>query len=217
MQFLKGFFLWVKYLLNTYRIIVFQQKWRKINSHNETTLSKIIPLDIITVGKHCYGELNVQTYGNPKERLSIGNYVSIANNVFFILGGNHPITSFTNFPLKSKLIALSPDNDAKTKGAIIVQDDVWIGFGVTILSGVTIGRGAILAAGSVVVRDVPPFAIVAGNPAKVIKFRFSVDVIENIKDLSLSDFDKQVLIENIDDFYKLLNMEQLLILKSLNS
>jgi len=217
MFFLKGVYEWVRFQLNLYRVIVFQQKWRKINSHNESTLSSIIPLEIVTVGKCSYGIINVKSYDNPQERLSIGNYVSIADNVYFILGGNHPISSFTNFPLNSKLIVLSPEKDSKTKGPIIIEDDVWIGFGSTILSGVTIGKGAIIAAGSVVVKNVPPFAIVAGNPAKVIKFRFSVDVIEIIKDLTLSDFDKKVLIENIDDFYKPLNMEQLLILKSFHN
>ena len=63
-------------------------------------------------------------------------------------------------------------DEATSKGDIIVQDDVWIGYGATILSGLTIGQGAVIAAGSVVTKDVTPYSVVAGVPARVIKYHF---------------------------------------------
>ena len=67
-------------------------------------------------------------------------------------------------------------SEAGTKGSIIVKDDVWIGTNAIICSGVTIGQGAIIAAGAVVTKDVAPYAIVGGNPAKVIKYRFDEEI-----------------------------------------
>ena len=65
-----------------------------------------------------------------------------------------------------------------TKGPIIVRDDVWIGSHVLILSGVEIGQGAVIGAGSVVAKSIPPYAVAVGNPARVIKYRFSPEIIE---------------------------------------
>ena len=94
----------------------------------------------------------------------IGNWVLIASNVAFLKSSEH------RFDIIGMPIWASGDGAA---GHIVVCDDVWIGHGAIILAPVRIGRGAIVAAGSVVTRDVPPYAIVAGNPAKLIKMRFS--------------------------------------------
>ena len=102
-----------------------------------------------------YGLLNILSYSPSNERLQIGNYVSIAPNVLFILGGNHQINTITNFPLYSLLISPNPI-DSESKGLIVIEDEVWIGANATILSGVRIAKGAIIAAGSVVTKDVPP-------------------------------------------------------------
>jgi len=197
------------------KVSSYRREWRKINSHNQTIVKDIFPLNIVTVGKKSYGLIDVKNFFNNKEKLQIGNFVSIANNVTFILGGNHQINTFTTFPLYSKLINSSVERDAYTKGAIIVEDEVWIGYGSTILSGVTIGKGAIVAAGSIVTKDVPAYAIVGGNPAKVIKFRFNEEVIAELNDLNISDFDEKVIIENIDEFYKPLDLYQVEKLKKI--
>jgi len=83
-------------------------------------------------------------------------------------------------------------NEARTKGEIVVSDDVWIGHGATILSGVEIGQGAIVGARSVVTRDVPPYAIVCGNPARIAKYRFEGPVIEKLKMIDFSKIDGQL-------------------------
>jgi tetrahydrodipicolinate N-succinyltransferase len=82
-----------------------------------------------------------------------------------------------------------------SKGDIIIKNDVWIGTNVTLIDGITIGNGAVIAAGSVVVKDVPPYAIVGGNPAKILKYRFSPEIINEIEktgfwDLPIEDINR---------------------------
>lgn len=102
--------------------------------------------------------------------IRIGNKVLLAPNVT-IRGGNHNISMIGKFiyDVKEK----RPEDD---KG-VIIEDDVWIGTNVTILHGVTIGRGSVIGAGAVVVKEVPPYSIVMGVPAKVKRFRWNVDQI----------------------------------------
>ena len=95
---------------------------------------------------------------------AIGNSVLIAPRVAMVGRDDHRID------VVGKTIWDSPRGDSKK---VIIEDDVWIGYGAIILSGVRIGRGAVVAAGAVVVKDVEPYAIVGGNPAKVLRTRFS--------------------------------------------
>lgn len=152
------------------------QIWRQRNSHNQTVIRNLFDFDKVTVGNATYGPLNVQEWGHADEHLSIGHYVSIAEGVTFLLGGNHPYNGVTTFPVKVKYLGHS--REAETKGPIRVSDDVWFGHNAMVMSGVTISQGAVIAAGSVVTRNVPPYAIVAGNPARVIKYRFPENTIQ---------------------------------------
>jgi len=178
-----------------------KSKWRNLNTHNQTSLGRDFDFRKIKVGNNSYGVLNVHDYGNSKEELIIGNYVSIANDVKFILGGNHQIATFTTFPLKTVFTKKDIHLDAVSKGAIIIEDECWIGINVTILSGVRIGKGAIVAAGSVITKDVKPYSIVGGNPSKLIKFRYDKEHIDKLEQISLSEFSKDVIIQNIELFY----------------
>ena len=111
--------------------------------------------------------------------ITIGNKVMIAPNVI-IRGGDHNTQEIGSymFDVKIKL----PENDLP----INIEDDVWIGSGAIILKGVTIGTGSIVAAGAVVKKDVPPYTIVGGVPAKILKYRFSEnDLIEHKKILEM--------------------------------
>lgn len=186
----------------------FQKEWRKKNLHNRTFAASVFPSEIVSVGKHTYGMLNIYSYYPQHEQLSIGNFVSIAPEVKFVLGGNHSTDTLTSFPLKSFYSGTHQPEDARSKGSIKVEDEVWIGIGSIILSGVTLSKGAIIAAGSVVTRDVPPYAVAGGNPAKIIKYRFPEEVIRQLMETDLTQFSDPVLKENIDLIYHPLNQAE---------
>lgn len=171
-------------LLTRIKLNVLKKEWRRKNKHNFTNINNIFPINIVKVGKYSYGSLNIYSWGSENEGLEIGNFVSIAGDVKFILGGNHQLNTFTTYPFK--VMMFGEKVEALTKGKIVVKDDVWIGMSVLILSGITIGQGAVIAAGSVVTKDVPPYAIVGGNPAKILKYRFSSEIIEKVKTVDLT-------------------------------
>lgn len=129
------------------------------------------------------------TYGNPRlmlwaaeERINIGSFCSIAENVTIFGGGEHPSDWVSTFPLRAAFNQANAylDGLPPTKGQTNIGNDVWIGYGAKILSGVTIGDGAIIGAGSVVIKNVPPYAIVGGNPAKFIRYRFNKEQISQL-------------------------------------
>jgi acetyltransferase-like isoleucine patch superfamily enzyme len=128
----------------------------------------------IVVGPYTYGRPKVR-FPESGARLSIGRYGSIADNVEILLGGNHRTDWATTYPFPA-LPGLWPaaagmgGHDA-TRGDVNIGHDVWLGSQAMILSGVTIGHGAVVAARAVVTRDVAPYAIVAGNPAREIRKR----------------------------------------------
>ncbi len=169
--------------------------WRLKNRHNFTILKNKFDFNKVSVGKFTYGDLNVLSWGSKNEELRIGSFVSIASNVKFILGGNHYYKSFSTYPFKVKL-KLSK-LEATSKGPIYVQDDVWIGTNSIILSGVTISKGSIIAAGSIVTKSTLPYSIVGGNPAKFIKYRFDLETINRILNKDYSKINLNYLKRNI--------------------
>ncbi len=179
-------------------LLKYRREWRKNNPHNETNAVRIFNSNIVTVGKCTYGGINVLAF-NDCNKLRIGHYVSIAPNVTFMLSADHYTNRISTFPYRTKI--LNEKYEGVSKGNIVVDDDVWIGYGSTILSGVHIGQGAIVAAGSVVTKDVPPYAIVGGVPAKLIKYRFGEETIQKLLELDYSKLDKKIIEENIDELY----------------
>lgn len=157
-------------MLGKLKFKLFQKKYRKLNSHNRTIIMNYCDLSKIVIGKKTYGEIHITDWSFLDTKLRIGSYCSIAPNVQFLLGGEHQINSISTYPFK--VYEFGYAREAGSKGDIVVKDDVWIGTNAIICSGVTIGQGAIVAAGAVVTKDVEPYAIVGGNPAKVIKYRF---------------------------------------------
>jgi len=181
----------------------FEKQWRRRNRHNETKIGdRFFPMDVVEVGKGSYGNITVQSlYVTPNEKLIIGNYVSIAPDVTFFLGVNHQINTATTFPFYSKLIERSPI-DAISNGPIVVDDEVWIGTDARIFSGVRIGKAAIVAAGSIVTKDVPPYAIVGGNPAKLIRYRFPEEIIRILQPIHFANLSEDWIRKNIGLVYK---------------
>lgn len=127
-------------------------------------------------------------YNSLVQNATIGKFCSIANDVFIGLG-KHPtdqISTSTLFYRKRntlKIQLVDKDLDFKEYENIRIGNDVWIGARAIIMDGITIGNGAIIAANSVVTKDVPPYGIVGGVPAKVIKFRFSEEKIAELQQL----------------------------------
>ncbi len=130
-------------------------------------------------------KIGPNTYGAPRvigegkiATLEIGSYCSISEEVTIFLDAEHRPDWVTTYPFN----VLWPEcirfrGHPSTKGNVIIGHDVWLGYGSTVLSGVSIGTGAVVGAKSVVTSDVPPYAIVAGNPARVLRFRFDEAVI----------------------------------------
>lgn len=126
----------------------------------------------LEVGRGTYGSPRYLTFAGDSTAVRIGSFCSIGPEVTFVLGGNHPTDRVTTFPIREKYGLESVHNGfPSSRGDIRLEDDVWVGFGTTILSGVTIGHGAVIGAMSLVTRDIPPFAIAVGNPARVVRYR----------------------------------------------
>src|SRR2546429_327143 len=103
-------------------------------------------------------------------------------NAIYPLPGYDKLIFLKNFVKASNIFNLP------VKGDIIIGNDVWFGYGCIIKGGVTIGNGAIIAAGALVVKDVPAYSIVAGNPAKVVKMRFDIKTIERLQKIAWWDW-----------------------------
>jgi len=162
----------------------------EINEHSDR---------IKNVGKRTYGLNNICIYywdnGNIKQDgtpldekafLSIGNYCSISGHILIYLGGNHHYEWATQYPFNGY-------NAPWSKGNVIIGNDVWIGTCATIHSGVTIGDGAVIASNAIVTKDVEPYSIVGGNPAKIIKYRFSKEIREKLIEYKWWDFDDYII------------------------
>ncbi|WP_438727190.1 CatB-related O-acetyltransferase [Parasphingorhabdus sp. DH2-15] len=140
------------------------------------------------IGTHSYGGVNIVRFGDDTS-FTIGKYCSFAANVILILGGGHRTDWVTTYPFSDiDLDFAHIKGHPASKGDIIIGNDVWAGRDAMILSGVKIGNGAVIAARAVVTKDVPPYAVVAGQPARIIKHRFAEDVIDRLNALQWWDW-----------------------------
>lgn len=135
------------------------------------------------------------------DKLIIGKFCMIASDVKFIMnGGNHLTEAFSAYPFEIFGNGWEGAMDGKTyphKGDICIGNDVWIGYNATIMAGVTVGDGAIIAANATVTKDVSPYSIVGGNPAKEIKKRFSEDIISQLLSLQWWNWEIDKITRNI--------------------
>jgi acetyltransferase-like isoleucine patch superfamily enzyme len=154
---------------------------------------------LLSIGEYTYGNATVMRW-DDSTRVSIGRFCSIAGDVTIFAGGNHRPDWVTTYPLRIKLSLPRAWQDGvpATKGDIVIGSDVWIGQGVTILSGVQIGDGAVIGARAVVSKAVPPYAIVAGNPAKVVKMRFAKRQVDDLLRIRWWDWPVERILPYVD-------------------
>ena len=143
------------------------------------------------MGRHTYGDPSVHMYHGSESRVVIGKFCSISPDVKIIVGGIHPADWVSTYPFRVKwgLPEAFQDGMPATKGDVQIGCDVWIGTEAMIFSGVEIGHGAIIAARSVVTRDVRPYSIVAGVPAREIALRHSEEHIAELLRIAWWDWD----------------------------
>lgn len=149
----------------------------------------------IVVGLYSYG-----CFGPSRiaQGTRFGRYCSIADTVY-ILNGNHGTGFLIMHPYAYNVALGVVSKETISRTVCTIEDDVWIGHNAVILPGVTsIGRGAVIAAGAVVTKNVPPYAVFGGNPAKLIKMRFNNDLIEKIEATRWWEWDLPQLADNIE-------------------
>jgi virginiamycin A acetyltransferase len=155
----------------------------------------------IRVGRHTYGLRRESfTSYHPDDRIEIGAFCSIADGVKFVFG-NHAMDRVSTFPFRAVCFGDSPHADAESKGNIIIGNDVWIGACSVILSGVKIGDGAVIASGAVVSKDVAPYSVVGGVPAKLIKYRLESEQITSLLAIRWWEWPDSKIRDNADLFY----------------
>lgn len=133
----------------------------------------------ISYGKHSYGaDVKVLAWNRKDTTIETGAYCSFGTDIKFVIDGNHKIDAFSTYPFR-RVFPTFP-HLAYGKEIPKIGNDVWIGNGATIYSGVDIGDGAIIAGQSVVTKSVPPHAVVSGNPARIVKYRFSDEIIQDL-------------------------------------
>jgi len=142
---------------------------------------------MLRLGEHSYagGDVKIRVWTRPNVVVQTGKFCSIAG-CEFIIDGNHRIDTFSSYPFRELLHWDCPVSNWG-KDTPTVGNDVWIGNGVTIYSGVTIGDGAVITGNAVVTKPVPPYAVVGGNPARLLKYRFGPDVIAKLLELKWWD------------------------------
>ena len=143
----------------------------------------------------------------------IGSFTSIARNVT-IQEFNHKIDRVSTYFMGQNIFDGKVADDVTSKGEIIVGNDVWIGTQTVILSGSRIGDGAIIAANSVVSGDIPPYAIAGGSPARVIKYRFTDDIIEALLEIKWWDWEIDKIKAHEELFVNVLDMNMLTKIKA---
>ena len=162
----------------------------------------------LSVGDYSYGTPTLfYEAGDPQARLTIGRFCSFAGDVKIFIGrhGRHHYDFLSTYPLAMIFGAparIDPSVTCQSELAVSIGSDVWIANGSTITAGVTIGHGAVVGACSLVTKDVAPYTIVGGVPARPLKLRFAPEQIERLLKIQWWDWPEAKLLSNIDLFYR---------------
>ncbi|WP_397446939.1 CatB-related O-acetyltransferase [Polaribacter sp. R77954] len=199
------------------------QKFPLANYNRLCFLKNVVKNPNIIVGDYTYYddfenvanfEKNVKYHFDfIDDKLIIGKFCMIASDVKFIMNGaNHLTNALTTYPFAIFGNGWENAMDGKNypnKGNIIIGNDVWIGYNATIMAGVNIGDGAIIATNSTIIKDVKPYSIVGGNPGKEIKMRFSKDTISKLLNLKWWNWDIEKITKHIQNLTNY-NIDQLI-------
>jgi acetyltransferase-like isoleucine patch superfamily enzyme len=190
--------------------------------------------DWVILGEHSYYARHLAVGAwLPGEKIIVGDYCSLADQVVLMTGGNRRTDHAANYPvdilslnqrhhdasprphvgaspvvaarlsaIRAVLPLLVPGRTYRSTRNTTVGNDVWIGYGAMILGGASVGDGAVVAAGSVVFSDVPPYAVVAGNPAKIMRSRFSPEIVERLLRIQWWSWPDDRIRANLDWFHK---------------
>lgn len=188
------------------RRLIYGQKASLIESRRLLLTEQKLP-PAYKIGKWSYGTPTVLRW-RSNQILEVGKFCSFAEDTVIMLGGEHHSEFVSTFPFGHFFDEKYSNNHEWTRGDVRIGNDVWIGRGARILSGVTIGDGAIVGAQCVVAKDIPPYAVVVGNPARVIRKRFDEKTIEALLRIRWWDWpDEKIRIcvpelmsSNINDF-----------------
>lgn len=180
--------------------------------NNLVFLKNFVTATNISIGEYTYfddfknGCENFEThnvlynYDFSKVKLVIGRFCAIAAETKFIMTGDHKTNAFSTYPFpifNNGWENVYNITDLPVKGNIVVGNDVWFGYDCIIKNGVSIGNGAIIAARAVVVKDVPAYSVVAGNPAQVVKMRFDALTVERLQKISWWNWDIEKINRNL--------------------
>jgi acetyltransferase-like isoleucine patch superfamily enzyme len=153
-------------------------------SHNEAYVAH-------RIGDWTYGSPDIPR-GDEGGTLTVGKFCSFADEVKILTGHEHRLDWVSTFPFGVAFPGVEGlPFPARTKGHVVIGHDVWVGTGALIMSGVTIGNGAVIGARSVVTHDVPPYAVVGGVPARVLKLRFDESTIDALQRVAWWDWPEQ--------------------------
>lgn len=158
--------------------------------------------DKYEIGEYTYGWPQIYDYGS-NACLKIGRFTDMAHDIKILLGGNHHtewVSDFAFYKYHSVFTNFDKGWTQQDRGDTVIGNDVWIGRGAMLMPGVKIGDGAVIEAGAVVAKEIPPYAIAVGNPARVIKYRFLPEQIEDLLKIKWWDWSES----KINEFMPLL-------------
>jgi acetyltransferase-like isoleucine patch superfamily enzyme len=154
----------------------------------------------LSMAEHSYGRPTVHVYAGDRHCVRVGRFCSLASGVEFFVGGMHRADWISTYPFRVRfeMPGALTDGQPHSRGDIKIGNDVWIAAGATVLSGVTIGDGAVVGAGAVVSRDVRPYGVVTGNPAREVRRRFDDEAVDALLRIAWWDWPLEQILENVD-------------------
>lgn len=188
--------------------IQFSEISGNVNIGKRCLLNKIILSGNISIGNNTTINGPGTEFYSIEHPVTIGSFCSIARGTA-IQEHNHNVETLTTYFIKYRIFNDPYGADVVSKGSITIGNDVWIATQSTILTGVTIGDGAVVAANSVVTEDVPPYAIVGGTPAKILKYRFSPEIIDKLLEMKWWNWDIEKIKRNKHLFYNNISLKEL--------